>query len=186
MSDKSFVGCGRVQATHMLQATIQSLILQCLVVNPLKAWDFARAARGCSQEVSRKSRPTRPRPAGSMPCIYGHHERRGAVADDDAGQGGGGKRMGTSLAFSYIAESPPPKAPVSGQGAGGAPRCPASGMETRRAETFAAPLTTVRPVGGDAKPPTTQGPQDHSQASPIEVCLSIKACNYSIRGIYYL
>jgi hypothetical protein len=43
--------------------------------------------------------------------------------------------MGTSLAFSYIAESPPPKAPVAGQGAGGAPRRPASGMEARRAET---------------------------------------------------
>jgi len=54
------------------------------------------------------------------------------------------------------------------------------------AGTFAASLTTVRPVGGDAKPPTTQGPQDRSQASPIEVCLNIKACNYSIRGIYCL
>jgi hypothetical protein len=126
------------------------------------------------------------RPAGRSSRRFTAAQPRLGWTHDDAGQGGGGKRMGTSLAFSYIAESPPPKAPVAGQGAGGAPRCPASGMETRWAETFAAPLTTVRPVGGDAEPPTTQDPQDRSQASPIEVCLSIKACNYSIRGIYYL
>jgi hypothetical protein len=47
----------------MLQATIKSLILQCLVLNPLKAWDFTRAAQTCSREFSRKSCPTQPPPA---------------------------------------------------------------------------------------------------------------------------
>jgi hypothetical protein len=40
MSDKSFAGSGRVQATHVLQATTKSLILQGIAVKPLKAWDF--------------------------------------------------------------------------------------------------------------------------------------------------